>query len=123
MQNGFSLLFFKPWEVKKKLSMAIPVCMCSRKITVSLSKRKSIVSTKSADLSFSLLSETKDQLFLLKLPAKLDVMLRFLHYFKCEQLSQQKSVSWKCDIIALLWKEVVNKFTKVQQKHLLCEHE
>ena len=70
-----------------------------------------MVSIKSSDLTFSLIGKPKDGLPSLKLPTNLNVMLRFLLYFKCEKLSKQKSINRTCDEVVLRWKKVAEDST------------
>ena len=82
------------------------ICMCFRyarlNVTVSLSKRK--ISTRSAGQDFPHLGKQKDRRSSLKLLTNLDVMQRFLYFFKYELLSKQKFISKTCDEVVLLWK-------------------
>ena len=84
------------------------ICKCFRcthlKITAIFSKRKTMTSTRSADLKL------KNRLSSLKLLTNLDVK-RFLIQFKCERLSKQKSVNRTCDEVVLLQKKVVDGST------------
>ena len=70
-----------------------------------------MVSTRSSDLTFPLIDKPKDGLPSLKLPTNLDVMQRFLYYFKCENLSNQKSINRTFDEVVLLWKKVAEGST------------
>ena len=56
-----------------------------------------MVSTRGSDLEFPLLGKPREMLSPLKLPTILEVMQRFLHYFKYEKLSKQKSINRTCD--------------------------
>ena len=70
-----------------------------------------MVSTKASDLQFPHLGKPREMLFSLKLPTNLEVMQRFLHYFKYEKLSKQKSINRTCDEVILLWKKVADGST------------
>jgi len=51
-----------------------------------------MVTTRSSDLELPLLGKPRDQLPSLKLPMNLEVMLRFLYFFKCENLRSKKQL-------------------------------
>ena len=60
-----------------------------------------MVSTRASDLELPLLGKSREMGSPLKLPTNLEVMQRFLHYFKYEKLSKQKSISRTCDEVIL----------------------
>ena len=67
--------------------------------------------TRFADLEFPLIGKPKNHLFFMKLPTNLNVMQRFLYYFKCERLSKQKLGNRTSDEAVLLWQKVAEGST------------
>ena len=70
-----------------------------------------MVSTRASDLEFPLLGKPREMLYPIKLPTNFEVMQRFLHHFKYEKLSKQKSINRTCDEVILLRKKVANGST------------
>ena len=70
-----------------------------------------MVPTRSADIAFPLIVKPIERLFSLKLPTNLEVMQRFLYYFKCDKLSKQKSINRTSDEVALLWQKIAESST------------